>query len=220
MGENKKEEAKPPYTNEQWVTQLSKPVSEEAVEELRRLLVRGLKPALHKYVDQQLGPFVEDVAQDGILRILDRIHTFRGESKFMTWAMKVAVREGLTELRRKRWDNRSLEAMMGGRKNKKGTEHYSDTFADEKLSPESTTAQKMVVEKVETMIEELLTERQRKAVEALLIHGMPSFLVAEEMGTSRNNLYKLLYDARQKLKNEFEVRGIDPEKLLREISES
>ncbi len=216
---NKKEEPQPPYTNDQWVDLLSEPRSEQAVSELRRLLIRGLKPALHKYVDRELEQFVEDVAQDGILKILDNIGTFRGESKFMTWAMKIAVREGLTELRRKRWDNISIEDMKG-QGDDADPEVFSDTFADEDPSPESTTAQKMVVEKIEKMVEELLTDRQREVFKALVVDGKPSFIVAKEMDTNRNNLYKLLYDARKKLKNELAVQGIDPEELLQEISES
>lgn len=216
---NKKQEPKPPYTNEQWVSLLSEPVSERAVDELRQLLVRGLKPALHKYVDHELDQFVEDVAQDGVLKILDNIDTFRGESKFMVWAMKVSVREGLAELRRKRWEDISLQDVSGHRENEEDTADYSYVFAAQDSSPEQDTAQKMAVEKVEAMVEELLTKRQRKALEALLVREMPSFMVAEEMDTNRNNLYKLLYDARQKIKNEFEVQGIDPEELLREISE-
>jgi len=216
---HKKDEPQPPYTNKQWVDLLSEPPSDQAVSELRRLLIRGLKPALHKYVDRALGQFVEDVAQDGILKILDNIETFRSESKFMTWAMKVTVREGLTELRRKRWENISIEDMKG-QDNDTDPEIYSNTLADGNPSPESTAAQKMVVEKVEKMVEELLTDRQKKAFKGLLIDTKPSFVVAKELDTNRNNLYKLLYDARQKLKNELEVQGIDPNELLQDISES
>jgi len=209
----------PPFTNEQWITLLSDSTNEKAVEELRRLLVRGLKPALYKYVDQELDQFVEDVAQDGILKILDNLESFRGESKFMTWAMKVAVSEGLTELRRKRWDNVSIEAFKGSGSDGESGEVRSNDFSTEELSPESSTAQKMAVAKIEQMIDELLTERQRTALKALLIEGLPSFMVAKQMNTNRNNLYKLLHDARKKLKNELEIQGIDPDEMLRQLSE-
>src|SRR6056297_3221860 len=96
-------------TNEEWVEALSQPVDEQAVELLRKQLIQGLKPALHKYVDRELDQFVEDVAQDALLKVLDNIDSFRGESKLLTWAMKIAVREGLTELRLKRYDDISIE---------------------------------------------------------------------------------------------------------------
>ncbi|MGD8748646.1 MAG: sigma-70 family RNA polymerase sigma factor [Balneolaceae bacterium] len=215
---DKKGAPKPPYTNEQWIELLSKPANENAVEELRRLLVRGLKPALYKYVDRELDQFVEDVAQDGVIKILNNIQSFRGESKFMTWAMKIAVREGLTELRRKRWRNISIEDLKGGQEGDENREVFSQTFASPEVSPEQATAQKMAVEKIEKMIDELLTERQRTAMKAILIHNMPISIVAEQMGTNRNNMYKLLYDARKKLKDELAVQGIDPEELLAGLS--
>lgn len=216
---NLKEEAQPPFTNKEWVELLQGSPDERAVKELRRLLIQGLKPALHSYVDRELDQFVEDVAQDGIIKILDNIETFRGESKFMTWAMKIAVREGLTVLRRKRWDNVSLDRIkeQGVEEN---TEIYSEKLAGELLSPESTAAQKMIVEKIGKMVQNILTDHQRRAFRARIIEDMPSFIVAEELGTNRNNLYKLLYDARKKIKNELEVQGIDPDQMLAEISES
>ena len=96
-------------TNAEWVRALSHPVDEKAVKLLRKKLIRGLKPALYKYVDRELDQFIEDVAQDAMLKILDNIDSFRGESKLTTWAMTIAVREGLTELRLKRYNDISLE---------------------------------------------------------------------------------------------------------------
>lgn len=218
-GKNKKDDSQPPYSNEQWVELLSEPANEGALHELRRLLVRGLKPSLHTYIDRELEPFVQDVAQDGIIKILDNLDTFRGESKFMTWAMKIAVREGLTELRRKRWDNISLENIKD-HDDSPDTGVFAKIVSGNKPSPESTTAQKMIVEKIDQIIEELLTEHQRKAFEAVVVKGIPSFIVAKELNTNRNNIYKLLYDARKKIRNELEVQGIDPEQLLREVSGS
>lgn len=216
-GKNNKDDSQPPYSNEQWMELLSEPANEVALQELRRLLVRGLKPALHTYIDRELGQFVQDVAHDGIIKILENLDTFRGESRFMTWAMKIAVREGLTELRRKRWDNISLEDIRDlDDTPDAGT--FAKIVSVEKPSPESATAQKMIVEKVDQIIEELLTEHQRKAFEAVVVKGIPSFIVAKELNTNRNNIYKLLYDARKKIKNELEVQGIDSEQLLREVS--
>lgn len=210
----------PPYTNEEWVQLLSEPVDERAVQELRKYLIRGLKPALSKYVDRELGQFVEDVAQDALLKILDNVHTFRGESKLTTWAMKIAVREGLTVLRRKRWDNISIEDLKGPNPDKDSGEIFSETFSANNPSPELTTAQKMMVEKVQEIIQNILTDKQRQAITAIMIHDLPITVVAEQMNTNRNNLYKLVHDARKKLKNEFEVQGIDPGEMLNDLSGS
>ncbi|NIR25616.1 MAG: RNA polymerase sigma factor, partial [Gammaproteobacteria bacterium] len=47
-----------------------------------------------------------------LLRALDHLHTFEGRSKFTTWVHKIAVRVALTELRRKRWEDVSLDEIL------------------------------------------------------------------------------------------------------------
>jgi len=185
--------------------------SEQALYELRQILVRGLKPALSKYVDRELEHFVEDVAQDSLLKILDNLDSFRGDSKFTTWSMKIAVREGLTELRRKRYRDVSLDEMVSGPGNS-GAPVLNMT--DEQPSPERSAHVSQLMEKLTTIMKEELTDKQLKAVNALMVQGLPMPIVAEQMGTNRNALYKVVHDARLKLKNRLEREGIDPETML------
>ncbi|MCW9708786.1 RNA polymerase sigma factor [Fodinibius salsisoli] len=192
---------------------LSDPVDEQAVTKLRQNLVKGLKPALYKYVDFELDQFVEDVAQDALLKILDNIDTFRGESKFMTWAMKIAVREGLTELRRKKYDDSYIEDFKypgnAGR-----NELSSLTFATDVPAPDEATHEQLVLKKVIDIINNELTDKQRHAIRSLMIEGHSISVVAKQMNTNRNALYKLVHDARLKIKNQLELEGIDPEQLF------
>jgi len=209
----RREEKSSYETNEEWIDALSEPVDEQAVGILRQKLIQGLKPALYKYVDRELDQFVEDVAQDALLKILDNIDSFRGESKLLTWAMKIAVREGLTELRLKRYDDSSLEEFKhpgeGGR-----DELTAITFASDLPDPEQATHEQLALQKVLKIINEELTEKQKKAMNALMIQGLSITVVAEQMDTNRNALYKLVHDARLKIKNRLEVDGIDPDDLL------
>ena len=88
-------------TNQEWLAALRGPGRDEALADLRALLVRGLGYALagHPNVDDSA---LEDFAQDALLKILAGLDSFRGESRFTTWAQKIAVRVALTELRRHR----------------------------------------------------------------------------------------------------------------------
>lgn len=203
-------------TNEEWIKALSQPVDERAIELLRSKLIQGLKPALHKYVDRELDQFVEDVAQDALLKILDNIDSFRGESKLLTWAMKIAVREGLTELRLKRYDDSSLEDFKhpgeGGRE-----ELTFLTFASDLPDPEQATHEQLALQKVLKIMNEELTAKQKQAMKALMIEGLSITVVAKQMDTNRNALYKLVHDARLKIKNRLEVEGIDPDDLLKRM---
>jgi RNA polymerase sigma-70 factor (ECF subfamily) len=201
-------------TNEEWAEALKPPVVEQAVKQLRQELIRGLKPALYKYVDRELDQFVEDVAQDALLKVLDNIESFRGNSKLLTWAMKIAVREGLTELRLKRYNDISIEDLTGDDNN---PEVFSLSVASDDISPDRSLHQAELVDKVMKIINEELTDKQKTAINALMIQGLPLPIVAKQMGTGRNALYKLVHDARLKIKNQLELEGIDPNKMLDEM---
>ncbi|MEL7833095.1 sigma-70 family RNA polymerase sigma factor [Fodinibius sp. Rm-B-1B1-1] len=201
-------------TNEEWIQALKPPVDEQAVEQLRAQLIRGLKPALYKYVDRELDQFVEDVAQDALLKVLDNIDSFRGNSKLLTWAMKIAVREGLTELRLKRYDDISIEDL---KPDDESREVFSLSIASDGTSPDRAVHESQLVEKVLHIINEELTDKQKQAINALMIQGLPMPAVVKQLDTNRNALYKLVYDARKKIKNRLDVEGIDPNEMLNKL---
>jgi len=87
-------------------------------------------------------------------------------------------------------------------------------LTDPDASPEQQTTQQMIVETVMRVIEEGLTERQRNALQAVMGSGMPLEMVAEKMGTNRNALYKMIHDARKRLKRELLAEGLSIEEIL------
>ena len=99
-------------TNEEWLKDLRGENKDSAIEDLRKVLKKGLLYSLSSRISTDLEAHVEDFTQDAILRILDKMDTFRGESKFTTWAQKVAVRVAFTEMRRQRWKDISLEDLL------------------------------------------------------------------------------------------------------------
>jgi RNA polymerase sigma-70 factor (ECF subfamily) len=202
-------------TNEQWMAALSPPPEELFVEKLRKHLVLGLKPALSRYVDRELHDFVEDTAQDSIILILQKIDSFRGESRFTTWALKIAVRQGLTELRRKKWQDVSLDRPAGvDDESQTGmAESYMNDASKQDPDPSQLTHEQMMLNKVMKMMNEVLTEKQRLAITNLMIKEMPIVVVAEKMNIKQNALYKLVHDARLKLKKKLESEGMNLEDL-------
>jgi RNA polymerase sigma-70 factor (ECF subfamily) len=202
-------------TNEFWVKSLTSPADEKVIAELRSKLIQGLKPALRKYVDRELDAFVEDIAQDSVLKILDKLQSFRGESAFTTWALKIAVREGLSELRRKKWNDISLHD-LNYNSDENNAEIRSPVFSSSDPHPDQLTHEHMVLEQVMEIIDHQLSEKQKTAVHALLVQGMSSTVVAERMGLSRNALYKLIFDGRMSIKKKLEEAGIDVSEILQD----
>jgi RNA polymerase sigma-70 factor (ECF subfamily) len=95
-----------------------------------------------------------------------------------------------------------------------GNDFTPTILTDPQASPEEQTLQESMMEFVRKMIAEELTERQRTALVATMIQGVPMEEVAERMGTNRNALYKLIYDARQRLQRSMQEHGISPQDVL------
>jgi RNA polymerase sigma-70 factor (ECF subfamily) len=196
-------------TNEEWLAALRGPEQAEALADLRALLVRGLRYALasRSDVDDQNR---EDFAQDALLKILNALDTFRGESRFTTWAQKIAVNVAFTELRRRRWQDTSLEAITQGM----SLDFVPDMLIDRTAGPDQQAVQSDFLETLRRLIATELTEKQRQALIAIRVQGMPLEEVARRMGTNRNALYKLLHDARQRLKKKMEEEGLSAQDVL------
>ncbi len=202
-------------TNEEWLSDLRSNNQDEAIEDLGRVLKRGLIYALSSRIQTDLETQVDDFVQDAVLRILDKMDTFRGESKFTTWAQKVAVRVAFTEMRRQRWKDISIEDLM--------PEDSGDftplVLSDPSPDPEQRASQTMMLEMVDEMLKTDLTERQRTALMAIMHGGMPLEEVARRMDTNRNALYKLLHDARKQMRSRLVEKGLTPQEVL-EVFES
>jgi RNA polymerase sigma-70 factor (ECF subfamily) len=153
---------------------------------------------------------VEETTQETLLRVLSHLHTFEGRSKFTTWVHKIAVRIAITELRRKRWKDTSLDDLLEG----EGAMEGLGVMAEGGPGPETTTEQSELMGQVQRIIAEELTEKQRNAIVAIRIHGMPVEEVARRMDMTRNALYKLIHDARLSLKSRLEETGLSVEELL------
>ena len=186
-------------TNEDWLRSLGGTAEDAAVAELREILRRGLRRALAGRAAADDG-FIEDVTQEGILKVLGGLPTFRGESRFTTWAITIAVRVAFTELRRARWRDVSLDRLIEDAPARIPASPPSDA------SPQG--ARQVILIEMQRILGSGLTDRQRRALMAEL-RGMPQAEIADQMGLTRNALYKLTYDARRNLKRGLEAAGID-----------
>ncbi len=203
-------------SNEQWLAELTGPPQMQmaALEDLRKRLQRGIyyylsqeRSDLRDYSAQELTRMAEDLAQDATLRVMDNLYSFRGNSRFTTWANKIAVRLAISDLRRARYKDFSLDELTADGELLSLSSTGASTTG--KLpNPETAAEQDEVASKINKAFEEALTERQYKALVAVALRGIPMGVVAEQMGTNRNALYKLLHDARRKLRLHMEAQGL------------
>jgi RNA polymerase sigma-70 factor (ECF subfamily) len=201
-----------PRTNEEWLRSL-RAQAPEALEELRRILIRGLQAALSYKVNGDLEPLAEDFAQEALLKVLNNLDTFRGESRFTTWAQKIAVHIALSELRRRRWRDVPLQTFT---QSSEGEELTPSLLTDPEPQPEQVAARNDLLHTVEDLIFDELTERQRAALLALVQDGdQPLRDLAKRLHTNPNALYKLIHDARQRMRERLEEKtGMSAQELL------
>jgi len=202
-------------TNEAWLSELtsSGQTREDAIEDLRSVIQKGLPYALSRWLspDQpQFNSLVEEVTQETLLRVLDQLGTFEGRSQFTTWVHKIAVRIALTELRRKRWRDASLDELTENEE----LPPPPGLLADPQAGPETSAERADMMVRVRRIIDEELTERQRQALLLLGVQDMPMEDAARKLKTNRNALYKLLHDARLRLKNRLSVEDINAHEVL------
>ncbi len=196
-------------SNEEWLEELQTAQPDAAISDLRAVLLRGLRHALvsHGVTEADL----EDFVQDSLIRVLREQSTFRGEARFTTWAQKVAVRVAFTELRRRKWRDVSLQDLLADHEE---SDFTPDVLTDKSPDPGQIAMQRIMMEKLQRIIAEELTDRQRDAMMAVMQGGMPLQEVAERMGTNRNALYKMLHDARRRLQKRMMREGLTPEEML------
>ena len=197
-------------TNAQWLAELRQPTQTgQAVEELCTYLRKALARVLRARSDVDESD-LDDFTQDGLIRILQSLDRFRGDSRFTTWATAVAVRVALSSLRRRRYLHRPLEELELGT-----VKPASDAYSVGR-DPSHAIDRMTLLDRLHQAIEDNLTERQRIVILGEL-GGVPFGMLGERLGTNPNALYKLHHDARKKLKRALNDAGYSDEDVRQEL---
>ena len=210
-----------PRSNQEWLHDLSAngAIQEAAIADLRDLLLRA---ALY-FFSRDLGDLAgldrqeilqraEDCAQDALIAVMDHLPDFRGDSKFTTWAYKFAINTALVAARHERWKGVSLDelAASGEQSFLKWTIQYTPDGS----TPEQAAQQVEIRAMIRDMIEHDLTDKQRLVLFLMVFHEVPLDEVVRYLGSNRNAVYKLLHDARRKLRISLQARGFEVTETL------
>ena len=187
-------------TDDAWIAGL-RAGREDAVAALRDRLRKGLGAALGSRSDVQESD-LDDFTQDAVLRVTSRLDSFRGDSKFATWAMAIAVRVALTSLRRRRWKRETLDDRL-------------EAMAAPVGAPaiETEEARDQLLAALRASIDEDLTPKQRQVILGEL-SGIPQVVLAERLGMKTGAIYKATHDARKKLLAALRRKGFDAARVM------
>ena len=183
---------------------------DEAVARLHELLLRAARfetarrrPTLPHLRGNDLDDIANQAADDALVSVLSRLDSFRGASRFTTWAYKFALLEAAVKLRRRAWQGREVPLEP---------ETWS-LFSSAGIEPDASVEQSELIETLQSAIAEVLTPHQRGVLVALALNGVPIDVLAERLDTTRGALYKTLHDARRKLRGHLEEHGLSLETL-------
>jgi RNA polymerase sigma-70 factor (ECF subfamily) len=202
-------------TNEEWISDLRARGDRQAqaLNDLRAILLRGLPYAIAGRItpnSPETEALVEEIVQETLMRVLDHLDTFEGRSQFTTWAYKIAVRAALTELRHRRWREVPLPEMS---MNDDMDVSYRE-LPDNRAGPEEQVDRADMLQRVNRILMEELSAKQRQALMAVGVQEYPLEEAAQRLGMNRNALYKLLHDARVRLKKRLAEDGLTPHEIL------
>ncbi|MFC7106721.1 sigma-70 family RNA polymerase sigma factor [Nonomuraea rubra] len=152
------------------------------------------------------GPELEDIAHqaaaDALMAITGRLDKFRGEARFTTWASKFAILNVATKMNRHFWRRHEIPYEQ---------EDWSRLASRFDVGPEGEAQVREFAAAVSAAVNENLSDRQRLVFVATVLHGMPMDVLADELGSTHNALYKVLFDARRKLRIALVADGYLPE---------
>jgi RNA polymerase sigma-70 factor, ECF subfamily len=204
----------PDAETEDWVRALSVDTAprEQAAARLHEMLLRAARAETRRRSGQLRisGPELDDLAHqaaaDAVVAIIAKIGEFRGESRFTTWAYKFVIFEVSAKIGRHFWRQPRVPMEAAD------WERLPDRFG---LDPASESEWRDLAGALRQAVEEELTEHQRRVFTAIVLDAVPLDALVAELGSSRNAIYKTMFDARRKLRARLVANGYLPENPVR-----
>jgi RNA polymerase sigma-70 factor (ECF subfamily) len=189
--------------SQEWLRELRDPATrEDAATRLHALLLRAARfevarrrRSLGHVQPGDVDDLATQAADDALVAILAKLDTFRGASRFTTWAYKFALLEAAVKVRRRAWQGHEITI------DDEAWTRITAAGGDELETQELLAA-------IAEAVPRCLTEHQRRVLTALALDGVPVDVLAERLDTTRGALYKTLHDARRKLRAELEREGL------------
>jgi RNA polymerase sigma-70 factor (ECF subfamily) len=178
---------------------------EACLARLHALLLRAARHEANRrrgWLGSVSGPELDDIAQqsadDALMTIVGKLENFRGASRFTTWAYKFVIFQVSGKMARHAWRDRPLAL------DETAWERLPDRLA---ALPERAAEQRELLSALRRAVEEQLTDHQRHVFVAAALNDIPIDALAREIGSSRNAVYKTLFDARRRLRSSLVASG-------------
>jgi RNA polymerase sigma-70 factor (ECF subfamily) len=190
----------PDEASQKWLEGLRSkgPRHDQCVRELHALLLRTARREVRRrraWLGDASGTELDDVAHqaagDALLAIIANLETYRGLSRFTTWSYRFVMNHVSVKTRQHLWSGRRVlfDATDWDR--------LPDRLV---ISPQRRTEQLAQLDALRVAVEEKLTARQREVFVSVALNEVPIDVVAARLDSNRGAIYKILFDARTKLR--------------------
>src|SRR6266851_856515 len=173
---------------------------EQALARLHDLLLRAARAELRRrsrpagVEGRERDDLAHQAADDALLAITGKLDRFRGDSRFTTWAYKFVIFEVSAKLGRHYWRNPPAQA------GDDAWERIPDRFG---ADPAQHAESRELAGVLRRAVTEVLSDRQRR----VFVEGVPLDALAAELGSTRNAIYKTMFDARRKIRARLVAHG-------------
>jgi RNA polymerase sigma-70 factor (ECF subfamily) len=180
-------------------------VREAALARLHGLLVRVAVRELRRreagtwVPGRELDDLAHQAAGDAMLAILGKLHSFRGESRFTTWAYRFVILEVSSKLGRHYWRQHPADHLEA-----EDWDRLPDRLG---ADPGELAGHAELVKAVRQAVDETLTDHQRRLFVAVVLNEVPLDALVARLGTNRNAVYKAIFDARRKIRGFLVANG-------------
>jgi RNA polymerase sigma-70 factor (ECF subfamily) len=180
------------------------PRREAALVRLYELLVRVARAEVRRREARVriAGPELDDLAcqaaADALMAVTGKLGQFRGESRFTTWACKFAIFEVSSKIGRHFWSHPVVPL------DAEDWDRLPDRFGYE---PAREAEWRDLLAALRRAVDHELTARQREVFVAIVLNGVPLDTLTIKLGSNRNAIYKVLFDARRKLRAALVANG-------------
>jgi len=135
----------------------------------------------HRYANNK--PDAEDIFQESVLNVFDRLHQLREVEKIHGWAKQIVVHEAIRFYKKKR-----------------NMVFTDDTFSETlKIEGDSTIYKKIEMDQLLKIIQQL-PDKMRMVINLYAIEGYKHEEIADMLGISVGTSKSNLFDARKKIK--------------------
>ena len=191
-----------------WVEGLRAPGIERtgALERLHDLLLRAAHAETHRrrhlypeFGGAELDDLCHQAADDAVVAVTAKLDGYRGASRFTTWAYAFVVLEISVKLRRHAWRQGRIPTV--------DDDATWDRLAEGSGAAQARAESTDLLRALRRAVDEVLTPRQRQVFVAVALNDVEIDVVAGELQSSRGAVYKVLHDARRKLRRRLEHEG-------------